>query len=148
MIQLTVLEHGNNGEVFATAFFEQSDGTPIFAYQTVTNYSATYSLIVGNPNFLLAGVSNYLPYNKSGSTTYLVQLGVPQQEIVNATWNNGLPAGLYLITVNVYSNSLFLTYEATAIIFLIAGVITTILGYYLKPKKSEVPENQTNQLQP
>lgn len=69
MIQLTVLEHGNNGEVFATAFFEQSDGTPIFAYQTVTNYSATYSLIVGNPNFLLAGVSNYLPYNKSGSTT-------------------------------------------------------------------------------
>ena len=38
-------------------------------------------------------------------------------------------------SVNVDSYSLFLTYEATAIIFLIAGVITTILGYFLKPKK-------------
>ena len=133
-IKLTVLEDGN-GEVFGgTVFFEQSDGTPIFAYQTVTDYPATYFLIVGN---LYHGATNVIPYNKSGSTTYLVQLGVPQQEVENVTGNNGLVAGTYFITVNVYSKSVFLTYEVTAIIFLIAGVITTILGYYLKPKKKE-----------
>lgn len=147
-IQLTVLVHGNNG-VWATSFFEQNDGTPIFAYETVTSYPATYSMIVGKSNLLYYGTTKDLPDNQGeGSTTYLIQLGVPQQETVNATWNNGGAAGVYLITVNVYSNSLFLTYEATAIIFLIAGVVTTILGYYLKSKKSEVTENQANPLQP
>jgi uncharacterized membrane protein YtjA (UPF0391 family) len=147
-IQLTVLVYANNG-VWATAFFEQKDGTPVFAYETVTSYPATYSMIVGSPNLLYYGTTKDLPDNQGGGrTAYLIQLGVPQQETVNATWNNGDAAGDYLISVTVYSNSLFLTYEATAIIFLIAGVITTILGYYLKPKKSEIPENQSNPLQP
>lgn len=131
-IQLTVVE--NDAEVKATAFFEQSNGSPIFAYQTATNLPATYFMTLGNPNVPFYGVTQ-LPYNKVGSTTYRVQLGVPQQDTVNATWDDGAAAGGYSIIVNVNSYSLFLTYEATAIIFLIAGVITTILGYFLKPKK-------------
>lgn len=137
-IQLTVLEHGNNNEVWATAFFEQSDGTPIFAYQTVANYPATYSMIVGNASLVYYGVTKDLPVNQGGgSTTYLVQLGVPQQDIVNGTWNNGLAAGEYLITVNVYSNSLYQTYAAIAVLFLTSGVVFTIVGYALKSKRSE-----------
>lgn len=137
-IELTVLAHANSG-VWATVFFEQSDGTPIFAYKTVTNYPATYSMIVGStlnlPNY---GTTKDLPYNHGGSTTYLIQLGVTQQEMTNSTWNNGTAAGVYLITANIYSSNIHLTYEVIAIIFLIAGIITTLLGYYLKPKKSEV----------
>ena len=130
-IQLTVM--GNNGEIPAVVFFEQSDGTPIFAYQTDKNFTATYFMTLGNPNVPYYGVTQ-LPYNEVGSTTYRVQLGVPQQDIVNSTWDNGNLAGAYVKMVTVYSHSLFLSYEVATIIFLIAGVITTIVGLKLKSK--------------
>lgn len=134
IIELTVLGYSNNG-VWATVFFEQSDGTPIFAYKTVTNYPATYSMKVGTPSLTHNGAPNVLPSNQGGgSTTYLIQLGVTQQEMTNQTWNNGVEAGIYKITANVYSNSIHLAYVVTAILFLIAGVITTLLGYFLNPK--------------
>jgi hypothetical protein len=93
---------------------------------------------VGTPSLTHNGATNVLPSNQGGgSTTYLIQLGVTQQEMTNQTWNNGVAAGIYQITVNVYSNSIHLAYVVTAIIFLIAGVITTLLGYFLNPKNSD-----------
>ena len=107
-------------------------------------------MIVGKtPNLLYYGTTIDLPYNQGGgSTTYLIQLGVTQQEITNSTWNYGSAAGIYLITTNVYSNSVHLTYIIIAIIFLIAGIITTLLGYYLKPKNWDSKIAQANIIQP
>ncbi len=51
-------------------------------------------------------------------------------------------AGAYVIMVSVYSHSLFLSYEVAAIVFLIAGVITTVVGLKLKRQEATlVPAN-------
>lgn len=138
-MDLTVLVHGNNG-VWATAFVEKSDGTPIFSFNTVTNYPPTYSMIVGNSSLLNYGTTKDLPYSAGADgTTYLIQLGYPQQELVDGVWNSGGIDGQYLISVNLYSNIVHETYLAVAIIFLVAGIITAmaiILGSILKPKKA------------
>jgi hypothetical protein len=128
-IELTVLVHGNDG-VWASAFVEKSDSTPIFSFNTVTNYPPTYSMIVGNVSLLNYGTTKDLPYSTGADgTTYLIQLGYPQQELVDGVWNRGGIDGQYLISVNVYSNIVHETYLAIAIIFLIAGIITAIATY-------------------
>lgn len=135
-LELTVLVKNING-VCATVFVEKSDGTPIFAYKTVTNYPATYFMIVGNSNLTYYGTMRDLPYNQSEEgSIYRIQLGFIQQDLVNGVWNNDGMNGQYLIMLKVYSNDVRLTYTALSFFFLIAGLVTTIIGFYLKQKSS------------
>jgi hypothetical protein len=117
-VQLVVLANGEQGNL-ATAFLEKSDGTPIFGYETAESFPATHIMSVGTD----------LPYSK-GNNNYVVQLGVPQQDLSNGAWSAG-EHGIYSIKVAVYSSVLSLALWIVEIILLIAGGLMLLVSWAL-----------------
>lgn len=121
----------DNGGKWATIFVEYTNGTPILTSDTSGNLF--YSFYVGN-------TSASTPFDGAG---YRIELGVVIPTVVNSS--TGLQErefppssyGSYQITANVYSTRLNQNYLIIAILFLIAGLITPVLGLVLKPKRSE-----------
>jgi hypothetical protein len=102
--------------------------SPVIIYETQPSYS--WRGVAGTPS---------LPYVGSSNTCYYtINLGVLEIPNGNGYVNNAYN-GAYPIKVDVYSKGLNQNYITIAIIFLISGLVTTIVGLVSKAKTFETP---------
>jgi hypothetical protein len=122
---ITSTETRDNGGNWATLFIQSAyvnNPTNLLTYNTQAY--PIYTVDVG---------TIILPNDQSG--IYYANLGAVQTN----TSADPQTLGAYTITVDVYSKGSNLMYLIIAVLFLIAGIVVTIVGLVLKSKAQKLP---------